>query len=152
MGTPYQHQTPTYHSRIGFGDIPNWVRAELEMRFPSRTIEVLNAGAGSQNSSAVRHVTGELLKLDLDLLIVMTGNNEGYVAQTPFNEPLQRWIVYRTMKKALLSKPDPLDRSYFTPQDEDTRKIEENFRSNLRRIADAAGGSRRAAGSCHAAY
>ncbi|MCZ7587075.1 MAG: hypothetical protein M5R36_29090 [Deltaproteobacteria bacterium] len=121
MGTPYVHQDLSLDPPM-VGDIANWVDAELSLRFPSRRFEVINAGAGAQNSTRVRAIVGDLVQLGPDAILIMTGNNEGYVAKTIFNEPLHHWIVYRALKKTLLPVPDPRKRSYFTPQDPDTQK------------------------------
>jgi lysophospholipase L1-like esterase len=133
MGTPYVHQNGE-SAVLGYGGIPDWLRAELVLRFPTRKIEIINCGAGAQNSTRVYGIVRELLRARPDLFIVMTGNNEGYVPATRFNERLHRWIVYRALKRTILPEPNLWDRSYFSPQDKDTKKIEKHFQANIRRI------------------
>ena len=133
MGTPYVHQLKDMEEP-GYGGIPDWLGAELGLRYPSLDVQVVNCGAGAQNSTRVYWIVRELLKAGPDLFIVLTGNNEGYVPATSFNEDLQRWTLYRALKKAILPETDLGKRSYFSPQDEDSKKIEAVFQGNIRRI------------------
>lgn len=133
MGTPYVH--PNWEawneSYLGYGGIPDWLRAELTLRYPSQRIEVLNLAAGAQNTYRIKEIVKDIMEINPDLLILATGNNEGYVPETRFNQDLQRWIIYRALKKVLLPEPSLEERSYFTPQDPDTAKIEHGYRQNI---------------------
>ncbi len=132
LGTPYLHQSLS--GKPGYGGIPDWLRAELALRYPSRNIEVINCAAGAQNSTRVYWIIRDLFKANPDLFIVLTGNNEGYLPATNFNEDLHRWILYRALKKAILPEIKLEDRSYFAPQDENTKKIQNRFQGNIQRI------------------
>ena len=118
------------------GGIARWMKAYFEMRFPSLKFEVINAASGGANSKLVAHIVNDLVELDPDLIVVGSGNNEGWLPATPFNEALHRWIFYRVLKKTLLPEPDPSERSFFAPQDKDTKAIERGFRQNLRGIGE----------------
>ncbi|MCZ7583512.1 MAG: hypothetical protein M5R36_09360 [Deltaproteobacteria bacterium] len=135
MGTPYVHQDRLLP---GYGGISSWLLAELETRFPGGKFEVVNFGVGAQNSSRVRGVVQQLVTAKPDLIVVLTGNNEGYLPATPWNEELNRWVLYRALKKTVVPKTALKDRPYFTPQDPDTKAIEENFQNNIRAIAKTA--------------
>jgi len=131
MGSPYVHQDQKIPA---YGDIGSWLRAILTLRYPGTNFEVINAGAGAQNSERVRQIVGILRDATPDLVVVAMGNNEGYVPPTVLNEKLHQWIVYRALKKTLLSSPSPEQRPYFAPQDENTAKIEANFQNNVKQI------------------
>ncbi|NLH50265.1 MAG: tetratricopeptide repeat protein [Myxococcales bacterium] len=134
MGTPYAHQDRA--KNLG-GDLPNWIRALLETRFPSRRFEVVNAAAGAQNSTRVAEIARQLVRLDTDLLILATGNNEGYVPPTQYNALLHRWVLYRLLKKGI--RPSPAAQgNYFSPADADTAAIRRAFQRNIRVIGEAA--------------
>jgi hypothetical protein len=134
MGSPYVVQ---FHTHRGRGGIPDWLAAELPLRYPSRRFEVINAAVGMQNSFRVRALVEQILAVKPDLLIAAVGNNEGYVPQTALNEPLHQWIVYRALKRALLPEPAPPERPLFAPQDADSRRIETAYRDNMRGIVAA---------------
>ena len=131
MGSPFVHQA---HRGPNVGGIGDWLRAELTMRYPSLDFEVINGAMGGRNSTAVVGVFRELAVYDPDLFLVATGNNEGYLPQTGFNQVLHRWIVYRSLKKTILTEPDATQRSHFMPQDEDAAEIEKLFCGNIERI------------------
>jgi lysophospholipase L1-like esterase len=134
QGQPY---VLPHTQREAGGDLVNWLRAELETRFPSRRFEVINAAAPAINSTGVRAIAVELIAAEPDLLVVLTGNNEGAVAETRFNEALHQWIVYRVLKRGLLRESVPAERPYFTPQNPERDKIAAQFRENLTAIAAA---------------
>ncbi|MBZ0272072.1 hypothetical protein K8I61_08545 [bacterium] len=138
MGSPYVHQDGGVNIP-NVGGIPNWLDAELTARFPSRRFEVINAAVGSMNSFAVRAVVCEMLRAKPHIVVVATGNNEGYVPATRFNETLHKWTLYRSLKRAL--KPGvALDRrSYFTPQDPDTERIAAGYRENVKEMVERCG-------------
>ena len=128
MGYPYNNQG---QEEILPGSIASWVRAELQMRFPSLKIEIINAATGGQNSFRVRSIVETLSKVDADLILLATGNNEGYVPETRFNQALHKWIVYRAMKKSLLPEMEPEKRSYFSPQTAPAQVICSNYKTNI---------------------
>jgi len=135
LGIPYRWPD----SRdFGFGDIPNWVQTELEWRFPARRFEVINAGAKSRNSSGVREIVEALLPVEPDAVVVATGNNEGYIPVTAFNEIAHRWVVYRLLKKELLPEPELNERPYMMVQNPDSAALRANFERNIRAMARAA--------------
>ncbi len=120
------------------GSIAKWMQAILAWEYPSRRFEIINAATHAQNSYRIRIAVDELVTADPDLVLVLMGNNEGMVPKTPFNEPLHRWVVYRALKKTLFAPPSPEERSYYTPQDRDTRKIATGFRRNVERMISSA--------------
>lgn len=136
LGSPY---VSGENKDLGCGDISRWVQAELSMRFPSLKFEVINAAMGGVNSGRVMYIAQELVQVDADLLLIATGNNEGFVPRTQFNEQLHRWILYRALKKITLPEPEPAARSYYAPQDPDTKKIEERYRDHIEKMVAAAG-------------
>ncbi len=136
MGTPYVHQKT--NKAIGHGGIPDWLRAELQARFPQRRIEVINAAGGGINSGPVRGIVERLARARSDALIVATGNNEGFVPATRFHEALHEWIVYRALTTALRPPPPAAQREFFMLQDEDNRAIERRYRENIVAMIDAA--------------
>jgi tetratricopeptide (TPR) repeat protein len=133
MGDPYVDPAM---DALGYGGISEWVEAELAQRFPSMQIEIINGAFGGTNSNGVSKVTGHLLKIKPDALLILCGNNEGFVPKTAFNEPLHKWGVYRALKKVLLPEPAIDQRSLFHTQDPDNRKIEDNYRRNIRSMIE----------------
>lgn len=119
------------------GDISSWLKAMLETIYPKLKFEIINASAGGQNSGRVATIAQELLSAAPDLVIVATGNNEGYVPKTRFNDKLQKWIAYRALKRSLLPEPSPDQRYFFPPQNLDTQRIENYFRENISNIVRA---------------
>ena len=138
MGTPHVIQRVMHKGPPPTGGIPDRLCADLQQAFPDREIEVINAAAGSQNSSRVREIVEIMLKADPDILIVATGNNEGFVPPTVFNEALHRWTVYRFLKKAVLTETKIEKRPYFTPQDQATHNIVRQYKENIAAMIDAA--------------
>lgn len=128
QGTPY----------TGPGGIPFWVEAELETRFPSRRIEIVNAAVGGQDSSRVRHLVEALVNAEADAVVVATGNNEGFVAPTIANEPLHRWVVYRMAKKWLLPEIPPSRRSIHMQQFGSPEEVAARFQGNIQAMVSAA--------------
>ncbi len=133
MGDPYVDPA---RPSPGFGGIADWVRAELSARLRPIHVEVINASLGGTNSTGVREIVEQLGVTDPDIVVVITGNNDGHVFPTPWNRWLNHWIVYRALKKALL--PPPPSRPRFAPQDADVEAIRANFRANIRRIIEVA--------------
>ena len=128
MGFPYvaqnvKHQLP--------GDIASWSQAELDLRYPSQKFEWINAAAGGQNSNRVRAIVEKIAELDLDLMVVAMGNNEGFVPKTNLNKGLHRWIVYRFLKKNLFFEPSLSDRPSLTRAFAAPEVIEDNFQKNV---------------------
>ena len=119
------------------GGIPDWLQAEFAWRFPSARFEIINAAVGAQNSTRVREIVERMVQVEPDLMIVATGNNEGYVPPSRVNELLREWVVYRVLKKALIRPPRIDERSFFTPQDPETKKIEDQFQENIRSMIAA---------------
>ncbi|MDP8224623.1 MAG: hypothetical protein P9L99_14775 [Candidatus Lernaella stagnicola] len=131
MGFPY---TKPGMAMPGEAGIPHWLQLELTQRYPSRRFEVLNLSAAGQDSTRCLKVLKAFLAVEPDLVVVGTGNNEGSLPPSRFNEALHEWIAYRLLKKALLRPPDFAARPLFTPQDPDLRKIEDNFENNVRAV------------------
>lgn len=135
MGDPYVD--PVQESPE-FGGIRDWLDAILTAQYPSKHFEVINAAAGGQNSARVRQIVDLILQTSPDLVIVATGNNEGYVPATGFNETLHKWVLYRALKKTLLDEPTLKSRRYFPPQDPDSQQIESQFQQSISGIVELA--------------
>ena len=133
MGSPYVVQ---FENDSLVGGFPDWVKAELELRFPSRQFELINAAAGGQNSNRVRQIVNGLASAEPDLMIVATGNNEGYVSKTRLNESLHKWTIYRLLKKSIKPSVALHQRKLYTPQYPETKKIEKQFQENIQSIID----------------
>lgn len=129
LGDPYVDLTG---NDLGYGDISSWLKVILQAQYPSKNIEVINAAAGGQSTVRVREVVEDIVHAEPDLVILATGNNEGYIPATRFNKALHKWILYRALKKTIKPDPELNERSFFPPQDESSRKIENLFRKNTR--------------------
>ena len=134
-GESFMKGSPWIDQHPNVGGIPDWLAAELPLRYPSRRFEVINAAAGGQNSFRIRDIVEDLVKVKPDLIIVGVGNNEGYVPPTSANRPLHKWIVYRLLKRILLPNPRPEERPYFAPQDQ-TAVVENNYHENMSAIVE----------------
>ncbi len=134
MGTPYVSQ----HTGGAGGGIPSFVQAELERRLPDRTIEVINAAAGGQDSSRVRQIVEEIVELEPDLIVVATCNNEGAPRPGFLREYLHRQGGFRLLRNLLAPEPTEQGRGWYTLQDEDSEAVRGDFGDNIERILDAA--------------
>lgn len=123
-----------YYEKLGqgHGGIPDWIAAETTMRCPSVNVQMVNAGSGAANSGVVLGISSELMVTSPDLMIVMCGNNEGFVDRTRLGDALQEWALYRALKKGILPEPRRAERPYFTPQDEDAQRIRDHYERNIR--------------------
>ena len=130
MGIPY-----TEH---GAGDSAKWIQALLEARFPSLMPTVVNACIGGMTSLGVVETVGLVAPLQPDVVIVLSGNNEGYVPD-PLNRTVHRWVVYRALRKTILAEPEPWEHPDFYPQDDRISQIDGMFRDNLGKVVEAAG-------------
>lgn len=118
-----------------YGSIPAWLEAVLEQRLPSVPIEVINAGASAQSSERIRALTPHLLETGPDVLVLATGNNEGWVPPHGLHGVLHDWVLYRALHKQL--DPEPAQAPVFQPQDPDSSRIRGGFRANLLAIDHA---------------
>ena len=134
MGSPYLHQAPDYPNQPG--SIGHFVVGELGLRFPSRQVELVNAAVGAVSSGVVAETAREIARMQPDVMLVMTGNNEGYVPFADLNKVLHKWVLYRMLKKAIKPGVAPEQRSYFAPQDPDTQKIIDNYEKNIRAMVE----------------
>ncbi len=134
MGTPYAQQG---EGRDKPGGIPSFLQAELAAVMPDRPVEVINAGAGAQNSARVRRIAEQVVEFAPDLLLVMTCNNEGVLPPGRIAETLHRFGAVRLLDK-VLSPTAGKARSYYTPQDPDTSRVREVFRDNVHAILERA--------------
>jgi len=134
-GAPYYRDSSPTPLSTGPGDIGNWLRADLETRFPSLQIEILNAGIGGLSTAGVAEVIRKLAPVEADLLLVITGNND--FAEGPAAAPrkaLNEWVVYRALKKLLLPEPSRQQRPPYPPPALDPEQIRRQFRSELEGI------------------
>ncbi|GJM20633.1 MAG: hypothetical protein DHS20C15_05480 [Planctomycetota bacterium] len=77
-GRPYRDAT----------SFPGWLRAALPLADPWHDYEVINAGGISYASYRVARVVDELLRHDLDLLVIYTGHNE-FLEEITFGDTLK---------------------------------------------------------------
>lgn len=131
MGSPYPHFRD---DNTGPGTIPMWLEAILQAMYPDVNFEVCNLGAGCWSSTSVFSALKNSIKAEPDLAIVISGNNEGFVINSPFNKALQKWVIYRALKKKIKPDPDLAKRPLYIPQDPDYRKIEKQYRHNIEQI------------------
>jgi len=124
------------YSACPAGDIRSWMQALLEARYPSLEVQVLNACVGGMNSTGVAATIRRIAPLKPDVVIVLSGNNEGYVPDA-VQATLHRWLVYRAMRKALMSEPKDSDRPWHYKQDEDVWAIEGLYRDNIQAVVDS---------------
>ena len=117
------------------GDMARWMEALLQMRYPSRQVTVVNAGVGGMNSCGVVETIRRVARIKPDLVVVLSGNNEGYVPDA-VDLTLHRWLVYRAMRKAVLGEIEPSERPPFYEQDKNVGALESLFRGNLERIVE----------------
>ena len=133
MGTPYLSQGRPG----GEGGITSFLRAELAERMPGRTIEIINAASGGSDSGRVAEVAKQVLEFEPDAIFVATCNNDAHVAPSQMRRLLQEQPGYRLMRKVLRSG-EPIERSWYAPQDEPSQDLEKQIRANIGSILDAA--------------
>ena len=139
LGDPYvSPQGNSDLAYLGYGGICDWLSAILKARFPSLKFEVINAGISSANASSVLQAFHTLLKAEPDWILVMTGNNEGFVPISKFNKTLQEWIVYRGLKKTILPTPVRQDRPFFPPQIGSNLEVAQFFKENISDMVNTA--------------
>ena len=129
MGSPYVVQKALTRG----GGVADYLRFSLE-RSASVPIEVINAASGGQDSHRVREVAREVMKLEPDVLLVATCNNEG----TPGPSEVQRFLAQQASVRLLMTLGSEPERSWFTAQDPDSAKIRQAFVENLEAIAESA--------------
>jgi|GEM_PF-806466 len=131
MGSPYVLQG--YPNTAG--GIPFFLERGLTQGRGGRSVEVINASAGGQNSSRARSVAEQLLQLDLDLLVVLTCNNEGQLRPRQMQAWLNEQGGYRLLKRWLSPEPSS---AWFTPQHPDLNRLRHDYRQNLRAMVQDA--------------
>lgn len=138
IGIPIGNPINEHDRAPGYGGVPSWTHAILAERYPSLSIEVLNASFPGADSSRVLSMVEQLIQVDPDLVIIASGNNEGYVPKTPFNEQLSRWSFYRLLQQAIKpAKWQTREDFYFGRQDPETEKIIEHYQHNMGKIVQA---------------
>jgi hypothetical protein len=118
--------------------MPSFLRARLEGVLGVDRVEVINVGAGGEDSHRVRQIGEEVLAYEPDLLIVAMGNNEGTLPPGQVREHLHRLGGFRLLTQLLAPGSDARGRSTFTAQHADDEQLAINFDENLRRLAVAA--------------
>jgi len=129
MGFPYVAQQAPNDK----GGMDSWIRAELEVLGLAKRFEIINAAAGSQNSFSVKNYAKAACDSGADLIIIATGNNEGY-SPSELNILLNKLTSYRLLKKAILREPDLFERPTVPPKNESLKIISSAFRKNLEEI------------------
>ena len=132
MGTPW----------INNGDLPQpgsmgwFLEAGLE-DWLQGSAEVINGGAGAQDSNRVRAVALEALKHQPDALFVATCNNEGALPPDAARAWLSQQGGYRLLQRLLAGTREP-DRSMFTAWSAPVKEVARRYEENLRAIITAA--------------
>jgi hypothetical protein len=134
MGTPYAMQGEGKNKP---GGIPSFLEAQLSALLPDRPIEIVNVGAGAQNSARVRRIAEQVVDFSPDVLLLMTCNNEGVLPPGRVAEALHGLGVVRLLNR-LLAPTAGKERSYYTPQDSDTARVRDAFRDNVHAIVELA--------------
>jgi hypothetical protein len=99
--------------------------------------EILNLGAGGQNSNRVRMMAREVAEHKPDAFIVATCNNEGALPPWVVESRLRRFGLYRLVSLAVGASAQG-ERSLYTAQDPDVDALRNAFRDNLRDIIKSA--------------
>ncbi|MCP4867381.1 MAG: tetratricopeptide repeat protein [Proteobacteria bacterium] len=133
MGTPYVHHE---HETERAGGIPFWLRHEYEEA--DGVVEIVNLGAGAQNSNRVSSIARVVVPLKPDVLVVATCNNEGVLPPSRLREELHQLGGYRLLAKYIAPAAGDEERSYYTPQLEEAHALLGAFERSLQEIADAA--------------
>ncbi|MDP8255559.1 MAG: tetratricopeptide repeat protein [Candidatus Alcyoniella australis] len=126
MGFPYVYPSD---ARRTIGGIDSWAREQLAARYPSAQIELINAATCGGNSHKVLQVVEELLEYQPDLIVVISGNNEGTVLPDGPQPPPLCWAMGRGLDAALGRSPvaeQPLQDLHWW------------FERNLEQVADLA--------------
>jgi tetratricopeptide (TPR) repeat protein len=100
---------------------------------------VINAAAGAQTSHRVRRIVDEVVQLEPDLLVVLTGNNEGVPNPAALREAAQRFASYRLLRSLVRPAIADPERPAWTPQLLPPEALREQLRANLEAIAAATG-------------
>lgn len=135
QGSPYTFQG---HGVEMPGGMATWLRADLDRWGFGQPAEVLNLGIGGQNAFRVAGVVEAALEYQPDALFVATCNNEGALSPSRMREQLHRLGGYRLLSKYLAPTAQVTERSYYTPQDEDSAQLAQDYRRNIRRVIRAA--------------
>ncbi len=130
MGTPYVDQA---HGEERPGGIPGFLRAQLAAASPDLEIELINLGAGAQDSHRVRRIAEIVVEHEPDALLVASCNNEGVLAPSRLRELLHRQGGYRLLAR-LLTDPGGAGRPLHTPQDPDLDALRAQFEANIAAI------------------
>lgn len=130
MGTPYVDQA---HGEERAGGMPGFLRALLGAASPEREIELINLGAGAQDSHRARRIAEVVVEHEPDALLVASCNNEGVLAPSRLRELLHRQGGYRLLAR-LLTDPGADGRSLHTPQDPDLDALRDQFHDNMAAI------------------
>ena len=131
QGAPY-----TYPDQVeeGFGGITSWLREAVE----GQAVEVINVAAGGQNSHRVLRVMEELVHLDPDAIVVATCNNEGALQPSALQEQLVQFGTYRLLTSLLRPTEKGSAPTFFQPDAEQLKEIDDAYEANLRSMIEAA--------------
>lgn len=121
----------------GYGGLTSWLHVILSECFPSVTFEVLNAGFAGASSLKVKRIVKRLMQVKPDLVIVASGNNEGFGTQTAIHKLFSHSVLYRALKKLIIRAPKQLDR-YFCPDISVSgmKRVDRDFRRNANEIIE----------------
>lgn len=132
QGTPYD--CCEADGSEAFGGITTWLRAQYQHLYPGHEAEVINAAAGGTSSQRVVSIAQSVARLEPDVIVVASCNNEGVLSPGTVSEQLHRLGGYRMLTRMLAPAPDPATRSYFTPQNPDSVMVRDQFRKNLEKV------------------
>ena len=135
MGTPYSHQED---GRETPGGIASFWRAGMRARYPGRGIDVINLGAGGEDSHRVKRIVEEALRQDPDVLVIASCNNEGNASPGAMREYLHTLGGYRLMTKLLAPTESLEGRETHTVQQSVVTDLRDQFQGNVEQMVIAA--------------
>lgn len=130
MGVPYVGQGGAFDR----GGVTDWMQAMLEASHPHLHPVVLNACAGGLDSLGVSERAKWIQALDPDVLIVLTGNNEGRCI-TRTTQLLHRWIVFRALRKLILGDPTPSDHPIHIEMTGEPSVLADQYEANIASVS-----------------
>lgn len=120
------------------GGIADWLRADLETRFPGDGGEVINFAAAGQDSFRNLRIAEQILPWGPDVLVLATCNNEGGPPPSRVREHLRELGGYRLLERLLAPTPTDDLRPAFTPQLAETDQVRRHFAGHIEGIVELA--------------
>lgn len=128
MGTPYSHQEDGKETP---GGIASFWRAGMQARWPDVSMDVLNMGAGGEDSHRVKRIVEEVVQYEPDVLVIASCNNEGNASPSAMREYLHTLGGYRLMTKLLAPTESLEGRETHTVQQSIVTDLRDQFTGNV---------------------